>query len=159
MNNKIKHNFSILNIFGIFLILIGFLACDRNVNEELIEYVITNDSDYDIEIIPIKSVNFRDPKSRISIKSNGIFSENRLWNERFDNGQGFSTFLATDSVNIIIGNERKIIYSRIANNGLNNCDDSRNILRTYPEIGSNRVEYNFTNDDFDCAIICQDECI
>ncbi len=159
MNNNIKHNFSISNLFGIFLILISFLACDRNVNEELIEYVITNDSDYDIVIIPIRTINFSRPKNQISIRSNNIYSENRLWNERFDNGQGFSTFLATDSVNIIIANQRKIIYSTTANIGLNNCDDSRNLLRTYPEIGSNRVEYIFTNDDFDCAIICQDECL
>lgn len=159
MNKRRKHNFSFFKTLGIILFIIGFSACDRNVNEELIEYVITNDSDYDIEIIPIRSNNYNKPKNQVFIRSKNVFSENRLWNERFDNGQGFKTFLATDSINIIIGNQRKIIYSSNADNSLSNCDDSRNLLFTSPETGSNRVEYLFTNEDFDCAIICQDDCL
>ncbi len=159
MKKDITPNFAFFKIFGLFLILNGFSACDRNVNEELIENVITNDSDYDIQVIPIASQNFRNPKNQFSINSNDIFSESRLWNERFDGGQGFSTFLATDSINIIIGDQRKIIYSTNINNGLSNCDNSRNLLLTPPEIGINRVEYIFTNDDFDCSIICQNECL
>jgi hypothetical protein len=159
MNEKINNNFSFFKALGIFLFLMGFSACDRNVNEEIIEYVIINDSDYDIEIVPIKSINYNNPKNHIFIRNNDMFSESRLWNERFDGGQGFSTFLATDSINIIIGDQRKIIYSTNINNGLSNCDNSRNLLLTPPEIGNNRVEYIFTNDDFDCAIICQNECL
>lgn len=153
---KIKYN---LQFIGILIGLIGFPACDLNVNEELIEYEITNESDYDIKIIPIASNNYRNPKDQISIRANDVFSESRLWNERFDAGQGFSTFLATDSVHIIIGNQRKIIYSTKVNNSLNNCDDSRNLFRTSSNIGNNRVEYIFKNNDFDCAIVCQDDCI
>ena len=159
MKKDITYNSAFFKIFGLFLILNGFSACDRNVNEELIEYVITNESDYDIQVIPIASQNYRNPKSQFSINSNEMFSESRLWNERFDNGQGFSTFLATDSVKIIFDNQRTIIYSKNAGNGLSNCDDLRNLLYTSPENGNNQVEFIFTNNDFDCAIICQDGCI
>jgi hypothetical protein len=147
-----KYNPPDFKKFGILLVLVVFLACDRNVNEELIEYVIANDSDYDIQVIPIASNNFRNPKNQFSISSNDIFSENRLWNARFDNSQGFSTFLATDSVKILFDNQRQIIYSTNANNGLSSCDDSRNLLKILPENGNNRVEFIFTNNDFDCAI-------
>jgi hypothetical protein len=159
MNRKANYNSSNFKIFGIFLILIGLFSCDLNVNEEIIEYVIINDSDYLIEIIPAPATNFRDTKTKIILRRNDTYSGTRLWNERFDSGKGFRTFLGTDSVNIIFGNERKIIYSSISSNNFNNCDDSRNLLLTSPELGTKRVEYLFTNQDFDCATICPDECI
>jgi len=160
MNKQVKYNLSVFKIFGLFLTLIGFFSCDLNVNEELIEYVIINDSDHAIEIIPIPTTNnFGETKAKFTLRKNDLYSETRLWNERFDGDQGFSTFLGTDRLKIIFGTQRKIIYSFNRDNDSNNCDDSRNLLRTLPETVTNRVEYIFTNDDFECAIICEDACI
>jgi len=44
------------------------------VNDELIEYLIKNDSGFVIKIIPISSKNFRDSKKQNTIKENEIYT-------------------------------------------------------------------------------------
>lgn len=132
-------------------------SCDKNVNETLIDYVIFNESGFDLSIVTSDDSNFRNTKESFSIKNNEAFSEGFLRNERFDNDTTFATFLGTENVRIVFGTERTIVYSCIDGNAVN-CNDPRNILK-FSADENNIAEYTFTTEDFENAMPCDGSCM
>lgn len=144
-------------------LLIGFIglliSCDRNVNETLVDFIITNESGVDIEVIALEPIGVggfdKEQKARFVIEDNSTYSEKVLINERFSMCHCFSEFFQTNRVSFVFNGQRKITYICSVNSG--DCSDSRNILK-FSSDANNRAEYTFTISDFDSAEPCDGTC-
>lgn len=134
----------------IFVILLG--ACGPDYNEELIDFVIFNESGLDIMINSNPSIGEQFPiteRPPLMIENNDTFSEVMKISTR-NASFSFQTFFGTNNIEIVYGNQRKAFFSCVSSDGNNNCSNARNILKFGPD-SNNRAEYTFTISDFDSA--------